>query len=70
MNLWTIYDHPTDYPDTFVARRFVVGGGEEHATNDVITGSLAGIRDSMEELGLYCIGREPGDHPNVVETWL
>jgi hypothetical protein len=29
MIAWTIYDHPVDTPDTFVARKFVLSNGPE-----------------------------------------
>ncbi len=27
LSLWTVYDHPSDYPCHFVARRFDIAGG-------------------------------------------
>lgn len=67
-----MYDHPKDYPDTFVARRFETGGGEPApmVTADMVTGSLDLIRQSMLMCGLYCLPRNEGDDSRIVETWL
>ena len=72
LSMWTIFDRPLDYPDGHIARCFLTGGGytEPMATADAITGELETIRESMLLCGLYCLTRDPNDHPSVVETWL
>lgn len=72
LSLWTVYDHPKDYPDSFVARRFEAGGGEPApmVTADVVTGSLDVIRESMAMCGLVCMTRAPSDDSRILETWL
>lgn len=40
METWTIYDHPTDHPTGFIARRFDNGT----PTSGIITGTLDNIR--------------------------
>jgi hypothetical protein len=27
--MWTIYDHPKDFPEHFVARKWLITGGED-----------------------------------------
>jgi hypothetical protein len=70
--MWTIYDHPRDYPHSFVARKFEVGaGGVTTATAEMIVApDLAGIRRVLANRGLTCLARDPADDPNIVETWL
>ena len=72
LSTWTIFDHPIDCPEAFIARRFEVGGHSPMplATTDAIVGDLDVIRESMARVGLACITRDVNDHPNVVETWL
>lgn len=72
LSMWTIFDRPRDHPDGFIARCFETGGGnpEPVATGYTIMGRLDLIRQCMERCGLYCMTRSPGDHPNVVETWM
>ena len=43
--MWTVYDKPTDFPDTFVARRHDVGkGGKPLPTEHLVTGPLSALR--------------------------
>jgi hypothetical protein len=72
LNMWTVYDHPTDFPHSYVARRFEVGGGKGGpvATTDIVQGELSIIRESFRHCGLTCLDRNEGDDPNIVETWL
>jgi hypothetical protein len=70
MVMWTIYDHPRDYPDAFVARKWLIGGGPEPGpTDEVMT---AATLDELRRLmfGLACIPRWPEDDPCIVEVWL
>lgn len=68
LSIWTVYDHPKDFPDCFVARRF--NGKTSQPTDDIITGSLDIIRQSMELCALHRMPREPVDDPKIVEVWL
>jgi len=70
LSIWTVYDKPKDYPDTFVARRFEAGGGTSGPTGDVVTGDLKQIREAMQMNGLYCMHRAPSDDLRIVETWM
>ena len=71
LSIWTVFDHPSDFPHTFVARRFEAGKGTSGGpTDDVITGDLAMIRTSMEMCGLFRMQRAPIDPLNVIETWM
>jgi hypothetical protein len=67
LSIWTIYDHPTDYPDCFVARRFVY----DKPTNDIVTSNnLEYLRAIMIKSGLICFLRSPDDDPIIIESWL
>lgn len=71
LTMWTVYEHPYDYPDKCVARRWQIGGkGELLRTDSVmVADSLEPIRAELEAWGLYCMPRAPGDEPQIVETW-
>jgi hypothetical protein len=67
LSMWTIYDHPSDYPDVFIARRFEY----DQPTSDlVITKDLASIRHAFRRAGLTCFMRADEDDPCIMETWL
>ena len=66
VTLWTIYRHPKDYPDKYVARKFIL----DKPTSEILIG------DTLEELrallpfGLTRLERDLGDDPLIVETWI
>jgi len=71
LDIWTVYDHPSDMPDKFVARRFVVDATGPRATKDVLASpDLAALREGLEMLGLTPLARSPEDDPKIVESWL
>lgn len=71
LNMWQIFDSPTDFPGQFVARRFEVDGkGEPRPTADIRAGSLESLRAMFARGGLFCITRSPEDEAQIVETWL
>jgi hypothetical protein len=70
LELWTVYDHPSDFPDHWVARRSVVGRGGATVTGAVIRAeTLEGLRLLLPP-GMACLTRQPDDDPTIVEVWL
>lgn len=68
LDIWTIYRHPRDYPDKYVARKTVVPPGTP--TNDMfIAGSLDEARALLPR-GLHRMPRSAEDDPVIVEVWL
>lgn len=72
LRIWTIYDHPSDFPDYFILRPhdvlpggIVVENGEGYACPDIEV-----LREHMRGMGLTCIPRRPEDDPIIVESWL
>ena len=71
LSLWTVYDHPSDYPCHFVARRFDIAGGVPVATLDVfLAPSLTTLRRKLLARGLVGLIRTPRGEPAVVEVWI
>jgi hypothetical protein len=71
LSLWSIYDHPKDFPDDFAARLFHVDKNGSHPTEKVMVGSsLNQIRAAMQCAGLTCLMRNQEDPPHLVETWI
>jgi hypothetical protein len=70
MTIWTVYDHPLDAPDLFVARKWVVGKGTLTATNEMRgCNDLEGLR-AMLPRGLTRLYRHPHDDPKILEVWI
>lgn len=69
--LWTIYDHPRDYPKDFVARKWEIYPTGARATTDILQSEdLSTLRGLLDQQGLCMLHRSPGDDPVIVETWL
>jgi hypothetical protein len=70
--LWTVYANPTDFPGQYVARRWEARAGDR----EPVPCAECIVRDTLDEVradlppGLYCMPRDPGDDPTIVETWL
>lgn len=71
LTLWVIYDSPPDYPGSFVLRPQSVqrDGTITPSAEHWVTKTLAGARARLP-LGLYNLGRQPGDSPGIVEVWI
>jgi hypothetical protein len=71
--MWTVYKHPKDYPDEYVARKFVITEDSYGPSNDSISSSsLRDVRNLLRKLygGLIQLKRPSDDEPNIVEVWL
>jgi hypothetical protein len=69
--IWTVYDHPSDYPDRYVARCFEVDtDGTRPTGNILLSTSLDTIRTAMRDMGLICMARWADDDANIIETWM
>jgi hypothetical protein len=72
LSLWAIYDHPSDYPDKYVMRRWNLYRGDDtsYATEEMaLADTLHGIRCKVPP-GLACLPRFVGDDPSIVEVWI
>lgn len=71
---FTIYDHPADYPEHFVARSWLVeaSGQVMSGADDVETfDTLEAARASVLASGCrYCLERDLSDDPKIVESWV
>jgi len=68
LHMWTVYDHPLDYPDGYIARLHVIGK-KSGPTNIIRTApTLEEVRKLLPP-GLIRITRSPKDEPQIVETW-
>jgi hypothetical protein len=72
LQLWTVYERPSDFPELFVARRHDVFAGVSVPTGTYVTATtLEGLRELLRGMGLtFLLAREPGDDPVIVETWI
>lgn len=64
--IWTIYDHPSDFPGAFVARLSIL---DKPTAKTLKAGTLAEVRAQLPA-GLTCLPRSTADDPVIVECWL
>jgi hypothetical protein len=72
---YTIYKEPRDAPGYYVVRGWDIESGDVVLHEDAIAVplsdiALAVIRESLLEGGLVCLGREDGDDPQILESWV
>lgn len=71
LRMFSIYDHPRDFPDCFVVRPWRVGGGHVEPEPIVcLCDRIFPLQQGLAALGLARILPEPGDDPAILETWL
>lgn len=71
LSMWTVYDHPTDYPTEFVARQFLTDGdGARPTANAFRANRLESMRMILRHAGLTCLMRDHSDDKKIIETWL
>ena len=64
--LWTIYKHPLDYPNKYIARKFIL----DKPTLEIKIGdTLEEVRELLP-IGLTRFERNPNDDPIIVEIWM
>jgi hypothetical protein len=71
LTMWTIYDHPIDFPNGFVAREWVIpkDGPPRPVGKPITADSLDLVRAALPP-DLYCLGRSDPDDSVIVETWI
>lgn len=69
LTMWVIYDHPADYPDYFVVRKWNVTDGVVTPLRDVhLFDTAEHARDSLP-YGLVLSPVSESD-PSILEVWL
>jgi hypothetical protein len=68
LTIWTVYEHPSDFPDHFVARPFYVGPGLDRGNQVLLAETLDELR-ALLPAGLICMARSENDDPVIVEVW-
>lgn len=67
MKFWTIYDHPKDYPNHFVARLWII----DKPTDMLLTAfDIEELRERFASEGMTRLERFPQDDPCIVEVWM
>ena len=68
--MFTITDHPSDWPNFYVARLWLTLPKAEPMPLVIMDTDLERIQETMEALGLVKLMRSPDDNPIIVESWI
>lgn len=69
--VWAVYDHPADFPSTYVARCWLSGPGTVTATDDfIVSPDLESLRHLLACRGLTRFDRSPEDDAKLLEVWI
>jgi hypothetical protein len=68
--MFTVYDHPTDHPDFYVARLHLTIPEPAPTTLAILHRDLGALRRELASYGLVALERDPSDDPCILETWL
>lgn len=67
--VWTIYDHPIDYPESFVVRPYSTRL-RIPLTVHFQAPELSKARAALNAMGLVPVLRSSNDDLKIIETWL
>lgn len=75
LEMFVVFDKPTDYPNSAVVRRFsisIVTGSSPDPDPFVVADNLDEARKELnrKRKGLHCMPRNVSDESQIVETWL
>ena len=74
LEVYTIYDHPTDYPQDIVVKKWMVFKNIPEPVQDekfrALFQELDNARDFLKAMNLTCIPRSAEDDFKIVESWI
>jgi hypothetical protein len=70
--IYVIYDHPKDFPNTYVAKRdWIMSGRVVRDTAFILVSpNVEQLRDIFKQNGLTKLPRDPNDVPVILEYWI
>lgn len=69
--MWVVFDHPLDFPNTFVAKELeITAKGHMPTGGLMVCPQLEPIWDQLEKRGLIRMSRHPSDDSKIIETWV
>lgn len=68
--IWTVYDHPLDFPDWFVARPHIIRPKTSGPLPMHLMARDLNVLRAMLPDGLTRLKRDPNDDPFILEVWV
>jgi hypothetical protein len=70
LQIFTIYDRPSDHPRHVVLRTWAIDQGFPQSIGEALCDTVDEARAVMLAAGLTCLGRGPDDDATIVESWI
>lgn len=67
---FVVYDHPSDWPDFYVARMFITDRTPMAQRELILHRELEPLQDYLAHMGLVKLMPDPTDDPTILEIWL
>lgn len=68
LEIWVVCERPSDYPNSFTARKWLAGEKAEPTQELLVADTLTELRQMIPP-GLYRMPRMPTDGAEIIETW-
>ena len=68
--MWVVYNHPSDYPEDYVARIYYSLPAPAATFMVIRSKSLASLQDFLLSRGAIKFARDPNDDPAILEVWI
>jgi hypothetical protein len=68
--IWVVYDHPSDWPQFYVARLHYALPRPEPTGSVLMYRDLDPLREVLADMGCTKLDRFPEDDPAILETWI
>ena len=63
---WIVYDHPFDYPDSYVAKQFI---NQIETERFILSSKLEGVVETLLERGFTC-QKTVKDDNEIIQVWI
>jgi hypothetical protein len=67
---FVVYDHPKDWPDFYVVRKFETSRTPMFTSEILMHRELEPLQDHLARMGLVKLMPDPTDDPVILEIWL
>jgi hypothetical protein len=70
--VYTVYNHPTDYPDDYVVRTWSSADGKPTPDLELFMQNkdLNVIREKLQSMGLFRIDEDGSEDGVILESWI
>lgn len=68
--MWVIYEKPSDYPESWVARQWAIYDVPQPTPTALVSPALEPLEDILRNHGFSKLDRLETDEPHILSTWI